>query len=97
MGLFVLHCLDAAGALPRRLEARPAHLEYVRACGPLVRLAGPLLADDGETIVGSCFVLEAQDRAAVDRFVAADPYTAARVFAEVRINPFRAVVGGLAG
>jgi uncharacterized protein len=96
MGLFVLHCLDAPGALERRMAARPAHLDYVRAQGSAVRLAGPLTSEDGATILGSLFVLEMDDRAAVDRFVAADPYTAAEVFAQVLVHPFKASVGGLA-
>jgi uncharacterized protein len=57
MPLFALHCLDKPDALDRRMAARPDHLAYVRACGSTVRLAGPLLAADGETIVGSLFIL----------------------------------------
>ena len=89
MALFVLHCLDAEDALPRRMEARPAHLDYVRAQGAAVKLAGPLFAADGTTIA-------MPDRAAVDAFIAADPYTAARVFGAVQVNPWSVSVGILA-
>lgn len=96
MALFVLHCLDAEDALPRRMEARPAHLDYVRAQGAAVKLAGPLFAADGTTIAGSLFVLDMPDRAAVDAFISADPYTAARVFGAVQVNPWTVSVGTLA-
>jgi len=36
--------------------------------------AGTLLADDGETPCGSIFVIDAGNRAAVERFVRSDPY-----------------------
>jgi hypothetical protein len=36
--------------------------------------AGTLVAPDGETPVGSLFILEAETRAAVDAFTASDPY-----------------------
>ena len=39
-----------------------------------VTTAGTLVAPDGETPVGSLFVLEADNRAAVDAFTASDPY-----------------------
>jgi uncharacterized protein len=35
--------------------------------------AGTLVADDGETPVGSIFVIDARDRAAVDTFTRSDP------------------------
>jgi uncharacterized protein len=89
---FLLHCLDHPGALDRRMAVRPQHLDYVKAQGSVVKLAGPLL-DDAGAIIGSAFVLEADDRATVEAFAAADPYAAADVFATVRIDPFKPLIG----
>jgi uncharacterized protein YciI len=57
-------------------------------------MAGPLLADDGETMIGSLFVIEAEDAAAVERFRAADPYVRAGLFDRVEVHPFRWLLGG---
>ncbi|GIE74682.1 hypothetical protein Aph02nite_06320 [Actinoplanes philippinensis] len=58
-------------AAPERLAARPAHRERLtelHAAG-IVRTAGPLADDSGAVIV-----LDVPGRAAVDEFLAADPY-----------------------
>ncbi|MCU0881874.1 MAG: YciI family protein [Hyphomonadaceae bacterium] len=89
---FVLHCLDHPGMLEVRMATRPAHLEYVKAHGALVALAGPLLDADG-ALCGSCFVLDAPDRDAVDAFVAGDPYVAAGLFGSVTVHVFKPVIG----
>jgi uncharacterized protein YciI len=52
-------------------------------------VAGPLLGEDGTSMIGSLLVVEFPDRAAVDRFVAADPYSKAGLFQSVSIRPFR--------
>ena len=90
--LYALYCRDAEGAAGVRAANREAHLAYARgsAC---IRMAGPLLADDGETMIGSLFVIEAPDRAAVDRFSAADPYVRAGLFERVEVHPFRWLLG----
>ena len=50
--------------------------------------AGTLLADDGETPVGSIFVIDAADRAAVDAFTRSDPYHVNGVWERVEINRY---------
>ncbi|WP_244937380.1 YciI family protein, partial [Methylobacterium crusticola] len=86
---FIVHCLDHAGAAERRLAHYEAHKAYL--AGPLpveTLVSGPLLAEDGATMIGSLFLLEAPDRAAVEAFHHADPFRAAGIWAEVRIHPF---------
>ena len=51
-------------------------------------ISGPLLADDGETMIGSLFIVDAADRAAVDRFHRDDPFFRANVWQQVEIHPF---------
>lgn len=96
MSLFVLICPDKPDALPRRLEARPAHLAYVASFGARVRLAGPMLGADGATPAGSLFILDMDTVEDARAFNAGDPYVAADVFGTVSLHPFRAVAGDLA-
>lgn len=85
---FAVHCLDAEGALPLRLAHYEAHKAHL-AAGPVATvISGPLLAEDGETMIGSLFIFEAENRAAVEAFNAADPFNKAGVWARIDIHPF---------
>ena len=89
--LFVLHAIDRRGALPKRLsnyDAHKAFLSDTSAHGVKIVMSGPLTSDDGETMIGSLFVIEAPDRAAVERFNAADPFFAADIWEKVTITGF---------
>jgi uncharacterized protein YciI len=96
MPLFILSCFDRPGGLERRMAAREDHLAWVRAPerASMVRLAGPYLDDAGQ-MIGSMFILEAPDRAAVEAFSAADPYTQAGLFSAVEIRGWRVTIGEL--
>ena len=50
---FVVHCLDKPGALPLRLANYEAHKSYLATGSVATVVSGPLLADDGETMIGS--------------------------------------------
>ncbi|NKB49418.1 MAG: hypothetical protein GKS02_08640 [Alphaproteobacteria bacterium] len=50
---------------------------------------GPLWSDDGEDWVGSEFIIELPDRAAVDAFLADEPYTNAGLYEQVEIHRWR--------
>ncbi len=90
--LYVLMCRDKADSQALRLATREAHLAYVGERASSIRLAGPMLSDDGDRMVGSRFILEADDAEAVKRFNADDPYTRAGLWGEVIVHPFRQVV-----
>lgn len=88
---FAIYCLDKPGHAETRTGNRPAHAEHLKAHNDQLLLAGPLLSDDGAAMIGSLLVVEMPDRAAVDRFLAADPYTKAGLFQSVTVRPFRKV------
>lgn len=94
--LFVLTCIDKPGSSAVRAEARPRHLAYVEEHRTMVRLAGPFVSPDGSSMTGSLLIIEADDRAAVEAFSAADPYVLAGLFASVDIRPWRCTVGSIA-
>lgn len=89
--LFAIHALDRDGALDTRLahyDAHKAFLSDTSAFGITIVMSGPLVADDGATMIGSLFLVEAPDRAAVERFNAADPFHAAGIWTRVTITGF---------
>jgi uncharacterized protein len=73
-----------------RLRHRPAHLDFVAERQDDIVYAGPLL--DGGNMVGSLFVFDLPDRAALDAYLAADPYFTAPIFASVEIFESRWMV-----
>ena len=88
--LYVLICEDRPDSEPLRKSVREEHLGHLQSHD--IRYAGPMLADDESTMVGSVIVIEATDRAAVDAFAAADPYQRAGLFERVTIRPFKQVI-----
>jgi uncharacterized protein YciI len=57
-----------------------------------LKLAGPILADDGETRLGQILIIDLSDRKAAEQLVANDPFVKAGVFSEYNIRRFRVSV-----
>src|SRR6267378_3585603 len=89
--LFVIHATDTSNGMPTRAKfyrAHRIHLDHAEQHGVDVITAGTLVADDGETPVGSVFVIDAKDRAAVDAFTRSDPYHVNKVWETVQIHGY---------
>ena len=89
--LFVVHAIDKKDILPTRAKhyrAHRIHLDHSAEHAVDVVTAGTLVADDGETPVGSIFVIDAADRAAVDAFARSDPYHQNGVWGRVQIHRY---------
>jgi uncharacterized protein YciI len=88
--LIIAHDGTDEGALERRMAAREAHLVGARAmkAGGSMILGGAILDDDGRMVGSSCIV-EFPDRAAVDAWLAADPYVTGDVWRKIEVRPFR--------
>ena len=88
---FILECRDKADSVALRLATRADHLAYLEGHLPAIIIAGPILADDGQTPVGSLLVLDLPDVAAVQTLADNDPYAQAGLFESVTIRPWRQV------
>jgi uncharacterized protein YciI len=89
--LFVVHAIDNKDILPTRAKfyrAHRVHLDEAAAHDVDVVTAGTLVADDGETPVGSVFVIDAKDRATVEAFTRSDPYHLNKVWEKVQIHGY---------
>jgi uncharacterized protein len=89
--LFVVHAVDKTDMLPTRAKfyrAHRVHLDDAVNYDVDVVTAGTLVADNGETPVGSIFVIDAKDRAAVDAFTRTDPYCVNSVWDKVQIHGY---------
>ena len=88
---FAIMALDKPGSAQVRADNRPAHLEHLDRFAGKLLAGGAVLADDGATPVGSLIVFDSEDRAEVEAFLAADPFTKAGLFASVSVHPWRKV------
>jgi len=91
--LFVVHALDKKNILPTRAKhyrAHCIHLDQAEEDAVGVVTADTLVADDGETPLGSIIIVDAADRATVDTFTRSDPYYVNGVWERVAIHRLRA-------
>lgn len=90
MPRFIIQCWDKPESLELRAATRPAHLEYVNSGAVGLVAVGPMLTEEGQPF-GSLLIIEAEDRAAAERFAANDPYALAGLFERVEIIGWRQV------
>jgi|TARA_B110000285_G_C15141693_1_gene631198 uncharacterized protein YciI len=91
--LFAIIAQDVENSLTARLEARPAHVERLKALDSQNRLtlAGPHPHTSEEGFTGSLVVAEFIDLETAQAWAAEDPYVAAGVYAQVTVKPFKQV------
>ena len=87
--LYAITLIDAPGSGALRVRERPAHKAYLAPLAGRIAFAGPLLADDGTTMVGSLLVMDFADRAAVHAWLANEPFTVAGVYATTTVHAFK--------
>ena len=85
---FVVIGKDKQGG--HRREHRSEHLHFVAGEQQKIVYAGPLIEDG--SMVGSLFVFDLPDRAALDAYFAADPYFREAIFETVEIYESRWIV-----
>ena len=84
---FMIYTHDKDGALAIRTANRPAHLEFLRTQSDVkVISAGPWLADDSDTVLGSLLVVEATCINCVTNWMKNDPYVHAGLTAKLTIH-----------
>ena len=89
---FFVYRIDKPGVSELRQRTRPAHLDWAATLGSRVVYAGPTLSDDGQTMIGSLWILEAADRADAERTMDADPYQKVDLFQSREIHGFMQVI-----
>lgn len=93
MPLFLINARDKAGASELRLATRQAHLEWASEYGHKIAMAGPVMSDDGDSMIGSTFVIAFETLDEAKEWAANDPYAKAGVFDRTEIIPFIWLIG----
>ena len=85
---FMIFCLDKPNHVDTRLANRPAHVEHLTNHESHLISAGPLLTDDGETMIGSLLAIDFDSREAAQAWLAGEPFYRAGLYASATIHAF---------
>ena len=93
--LFAIICNDKAGASNIRAENRPLHLDYLKGFADKAHAVGPMLSDDGDSMIGSLLIMNFDNKSEAQDFAANDPYNKAGLFENVSIVLWKQVLPAL--
>ena len=88
---FLVKAYDGPNMLEKRMAVRPRHLEGMKALGKQIIAAGGLLDEDGK-MKGSALIMEFPDRAALDEYLAGEPYVVEGVWQKIVVEPMNVVL-----
>jgi hypothetical protein len=86
--LYAIHLLDKPDSYELRLRVRPEHKAYLQTVADRIAFGGPLLAEDGQTMVGSLLVVDFDSRAAVDAWLKDEPFAKSGLYGATVITGF---------
>ncbi|MDO9277439.1 MAG: YciI family protein [Polaromonas sp.] len=86
--IYIFHLLDKPDRATLRQSVRPEHKIYLAAVADRIAFAGPLLADDGQTMVGSLLAIDFESRQAADAWLASEPFNLAGLYASREVHGF---------
>jgi len=86
---YMIETFDRPGSLDLRAATRDAHLVFLDANKHLLLACGAKLNDDGSTAGGGLYVVDLDNRAEAEAFIAADPFSTAGLFDRVVITRWR--------
>jgi uncharacterized protein YciI len=87
--IFHFHLIDRSDAGDLRQRVRPEHKAYLAQVADRIAFAGPLLAADGSTMLGSVLAIDFADHAAALRWLAEEPFTRAGLYARSEVHAFQ--------
>lgn len=87
--LYILYNEDRPDGQAIRAATREAHFAYLERNKDKLVLGGGLLAEDGQTRLGSVFIINVPSRKAAEAFSADEPFRKAGLFQTVKITRMR--------
>lgn len=87
--IFAFHLIDHLDSGLLRQRVRPEHKAYLEQVAERIAFAGPLLADDGQTMLGSLLAIEFATRDEAQAWLAQEPFTGAGLYAQQHVHAFQ--------
>ena len=86
---YLIETYDKPGSGAVRMQHRSEHLRFLDANKGKLLACGGKVDDAGEVATGGIYIIDTEDRAEAERFIANDPFTKAGLFREVAITRWR--------
>ncbi len=86
---YAIQTVDKPSRQMLRNQVREEHLRYLDANKHLLLAAGALISDDGTGGHGGILIVDTDDRAEAERFIAGDPFSKAGLFEKVTVTRWR--------
>jgi uncharacterized protein YciI len=86
--IYIFSLIDKPDSAALRQRIRPEHKAYLAAMAECIAFAGPLVTDDGQTMLGSLLAIEFDSRDAAHAWLADEPFTRAGLYASISIHAF---------
>lgn len=86
--IYIFSLIDKPGSGALRQRIRPEHKAYLGGMAERIAFAGPLVTDDGQTMLGSLLAIEFESREAAHAWLAEEPFTRAGLYASTSIHAF---------
>lgn len=86
--IFAFILIDKPGQGELRQRMRPEHKAYLAAVAERIAFAGPFVADDGQTMLGSLLAIDFDSRDAAHAWLAQEPFTRAGLYASTTVHAF---------
>lgn len=86
--IYVFRLLDRPDGAALRQRVRPEHKAYLARVAGRIAFAGPLVHDDGVTMMGSLLAIDFDSRDAAMAWLADEPFTRAGLYAGIEVQAF---------
>lgn len=86
--IYIFSLIDKPDSGALRQRVRPEHKAYLAAMADRIAFAGPLVTDDGQTMLGSLLAIDFESRDAAHAWLADEPFTRAGLYASTSIHAF---------
>jgi uncharacterized protein YciI len=86
--IYTFILIDKPGAAGLRSSIRPEHKAYLGKMAERIAFAGPFVADDGQTMIGSLLAIDFASRAEASAWLDDEPFNKAGLYASKTVYPF---------
>jgi hypothetical protein len=93
--MYVVICKDKQNAQNLRQSLRQEHLDFIQKNNHIVKIAGPILAEDSQSMAGSILIVDLTTKAEVESFLNKDPYSTGELFESTEILHYKLIINNL--
>lgn len=86
--IYIFSLIDKPDSAALRQRVRPEHKAYLAGMAERIAFAGPLVSDDGQTMLGSLLAIDFDSREAAHAWLTDEPFTRAGLYASTSIHAF---------